>query len=115
MSEVNSGKAVESLKGVTSIDDLARQVEDLRKKVENIKPGTDDRVSIIAFSGDLDKILAAFIIATGAVAKSSLPSLCTASLFRRGLPQVAINRWLLRTCAPAVRRVSRGVNLVQYR
>jgi peroxiredoxin family protein len=68
MSEVNSGKAVESLKGVTSIDDLARQVEDLRKKVENIKPGTDDRVSIIAFSGDLDKILAAFIIATGAVA-----------------------------------------------
>ena len=68
MSEVNSGKAVESLKGVTSIDDLARQVEDLRKKVENIKPGADDRVSIIAFSGDLDKILAAFIIATGAVA-----------------------------------------------
>jgi peroxiredoxin family protein len=68
MSEVNSGKAVESLKGVTSIDDLARQMGELKKQVENIKPGADDRVSIIAFSGDLDKILAAFIIATGAVA-----------------------------------------------
>jgi len=68
MSEVLGAKAVESNKGLTTVDDLARQVEDLRKKVENIKPGTDDRVSIIAFSGDLDKILAAFIIATGAVA-----------------------------------------------
>jgi len=68
MSEVNSGKAVESLKGVTSIDDLARQMGELKKQVENIKLGADDRVSIIAFSGDLDKILAAFIIATGAVA-----------------------------------------------
>ena len=68
MSGVNSGKAVESHKGMTLIDDLARQMGELKKEVENIKPGADDRVSIIAFSGDLDKILAAFIIATGAVA-----------------------------------------------
>ena len=47
---------------------LAREVEALKRKVENIKPGADEKVSIIVFSGDLDKILAAFIIATGAVA-----------------------------------------------
>lgn len=65
MSEVN---AENFNKGITSMGDLARQVEELKKQVENIKPGVDDRISIIAFSGDLDKILAAFIIATGAVA-----------------------------------------------
>jgi peroxiredoxin family protein len=65
MSEVN---AENFNKGITSMGDLARQVEELKKQVENIKPGADDRISIIAFSGDLDKILAAFIIATGAVA-----------------------------------------------
>jgi len=47
---------------------LAQEVEALKRKVENIKPGAEERVSIIVFSGDLDKVLAAFIIATGAVA-----------------------------------------------
>jgi peroxiredoxin family protein len=47
---------------------LAKEVEALKRKVENIKPGAEERVSIIVFSGDLDKVLAAFIIATGAVA-----------------------------------------------
>jgi len=42
--------------------DLASQVESLGKKA----PG--DKISLIVFSGDLDKALAAFIIATGAVA-----------------------------------------------
>jgi peroxiredoxin family protein len=51
-----------------TVGDLAKQVEDLRRQVENIKPGADDKLSIIVFSGDLDKVLAAFIIATGAVA-----------------------------------------------
>jgi peroxiredoxin family protein len=68
MIEVLGTKADESHKEIQVVGDLARQVEELKKQVENIKPGTDDRVSIIVFSGDLDKILAAFIIATGAVA-----------------------------------------------
>jgi peroxiredoxin family protein len=68
MSEILGEKVEESHKGITVVDDLARQVEELKRQVENIKPGADDRVSIIMFSGDLDKVLAAFIIATGAVA-----------------------------------------------
>ena len=48
--------------------DLAKQVEELKRQVENIKPGAEDRISLIVFSGDLDKVLAAFVIATGAVA-----------------------------------------------
>jgi peroxiredoxin family protein len=48
--------------------DLARQIEELKRQVENLKPGAEERISIVVFSGDLDKVLAAFIIATGAVA-----------------------------------------------
>jgi len=54
--------------GKTTVDELAKQVEDLRRQVENIKPGAEEKISIIVFSGDLDKALAAFIIATGAIA-----------------------------------------------
>jgi peroxiredoxin family protein len=68
MSEMLAKKVEEFRKDVMTFDDLAKQVADLRKQVENIKPGVDDKVSIIVFSGDLDKVLAAFIIATGAVA-----------------------------------------------
>jgi peroxiredoxin family protein len=56
------------IEGPGMVQTLAREVETLKRKVENIKPGADEKVSIIVFSGDLDKILAAFIIATGAVA-----------------------------------------------
>ena len=68
MSEVLATRSEEIGRGAIAGDDLARQVADLRKQVENIKPGAEDRVSIIVFSGDLDKVLAAFVIATGAVA-----------------------------------------------
>jgi len=68
MGEVSATSGEEIRKGTMTVDDLARQVADLRRQVENIKPGVDDRVSIIVFSGDLDKVLAAFVIATGAVA-----------------------------------------------
>ena len=68
MVETSTTKVEEIKKGTTTVDDLAKQVADLRKQIENIKPGAEDRVSIIVFSGDLDKVLAAFIIATGAVA-----------------------------------------------
>jgi peroxiredoxin family protein len=68
MSEILAARGEEIRKGALTVDDLARQVADLRRQVENIKPGADDRISIIVFSGDLDKVLAAFVIATGAVA-----------------------------------------------
>jgi peroxiredoxin family protein len=68
MGEVLAARGEEIRKGAMTVDDLARQMTDLRRQVENIKPGADDRVSIIVFSGDLDKVLAAFVIATGAVA-----------------------------------------------
>ena len=68
MNELTAARGEEMRKGTVTADDLARQVADLRRQVENIKPGVDDRVSIIVFSGDLDKVLAAFVIATGAVA-----------------------------------------------
>src|SRR4030042_1445063 len=68
MAEALERRVEETGRGTATIDDLARQVADLKEKVENIKPGADDRISIIVFSGDLDKVLASFIIATGAVA-----------------------------------------------
>ena len=68
MAEVSFKKVEESKKGATTVDDLAKQLEELKKQVENIKQGTDDKISIIVFSGELDKVLAAFVIATGAVA-----------------------------------------------
>ncbi len=54
--------------GTAFAADLTRQVADLRKQVEGLQPGAKDKVSIIVFSGDLDKVLASFVIATGAVA-----------------------------------------------
>ena len=68
MAQVTTTKGETIKKGAMTVDELAKQVEGLRKQIENIKPGADEKISIIVFSGDLDKILAAFIIATGAVA-----------------------------------------------
>jgi peroxiredoxin family protein len=60
--------AEEILGGGAMVADLAKQVADLRRQVESLQPGTEEKVSIIVFSGDLDKVLASFVIATGAVA-----------------------------------------------
>src|SRR4030043_1668414 len=68
MAEVMVQKGEEVSRETVMERDLAKQVEELKRQVENIKPGAEDRGSIIVFSGDLDKVLAAFIIATGAVA-----------------------------------------------
>jgi len=46
----------------TQFEELKSQVEALNKKI------AENKLSMIVFSGDLDKALAAFIIATGAVA-----------------------------------------------
>ena len=68
MGEVAVQKGEEVRSEALTAMDLAKQVEELKRQVENIKPEAEERVSIIVFSGDLDKVLAAFIIATGAVA-----------------------------------------------
>jgi peroxiredoxin family protein len=68
MAEAQVQKVEDLKKETMTVQDLAKKVEELQRQIENIKPGAEDRVSIIVFSGDLDKILAAFIIATGAVA-----------------------------------------------
>ncbi len=47
---------------------LEQQVAELQKKVDEMRPGASDKISIIVFSGDLDKLLASLIIATGSVA-----------------------------------------------
>jgi len=47
---------------------LLEQLEDLKKKFDNLEKGPKDKISMVVFSGELDKILAAMIIATGAAA-----------------------------------------------
>jgi len=52
------------------MEQLQQQVETLRAELEEIKSSSlpEDKLSMVVFSGDLDKLLAAFIIATGAMA-----------------------------------------------
>lgn len=54
----------------TGVRDLQRQVHDLQAQLDEIKLSSlpDDKLSMVVFSGDLDRLLAAFIIATGAAA-----------------------------------------------
>ena len=52
-----------------NLEALEKQVAELRTQMEGLVKNTpEDKLSMIVFSGDLDKALAAFIIATGAVA-----------------------------------------------
>jgi peroxiredoxin family protein len=49
--------------------EVTRQVGALREELEALRERTvDDRAAIVVFSGDLDKVLAALVIATGAAA-----------------------------------------------
>jgi len=50
-------------------EDLEKQFAELKGQVELLsKGGPENKLSMIVFSGDMDKVLAALIIATGAVA-----------------------------------------------
>ncbi len=49
-------------------NELEKQLQELQKRVGKLETGTKDQLSMVVFSGDLDKILAAMIIATGAAA-----------------------------------------------
>ncbi len=50
-------------------EELEKQITALKSQVENLTASkAENKISMIVFSGDLDKALAAFIIGTGAVA-----------------------------------------------
>jgi len=56
--------------------EVARQVRDLKAELERsiaeVRERTpDDRAALVVFSGDLDRVMAAFVIATGAAAAST--------------------------------------------
>lgn len=48
--------------------DLEKQILELKERISKLENGTKDQLSMVIFSGDLDKILAAMIISTGAAA-----------------------------------------------
>lgn len=52
------------------MSELKSRVDDLQAQIEDMKASSlpEDKLSMVVFSGDLDKLLAAFIIATGAAA-----------------------------------------------
>jgi len=58
---------MENTKEIT-IEQLQVQINDLQAKVEQLKNGRKDQLSIAVVSGDLDKILAAFVISIAAAA-----------------------------------------------
>jgi peroxiredoxin family protein len=48
---------------------LEEKLQDLEKRLAHVEgQAPEDRVAIVVFSGDLDRVLAAFVIATGAAA-----------------------------------------------
>ena len=51
------------------MQNIETQLEELKTQVEALKKNAaENRLAMVVFSGDLDKVLAAFVIATGAVA-----------------------------------------------
>jgi peroxiredoxin family protein len=52
-----------------SLEQIEEQLAALKTRVDVLdKKATDPKISMIVFSGDLDKVLASFVIATGSVA-----------------------------------------------
>ncbi|HSP34780.1 MAG TPA: DsrE/DsrF/DrsH-like family protein, partial [Thermoanaerobaculia bacterium] len=54
---------------MTETADLAKEIEKLRQEVAELRERTpQDKAAIIVFSGELDKLLASLVLATGAAA-----------------------------------------------
>lgn len=49
-------------------EEFEKQFAELQKRVGKIEKGTKDQLTMVVFSGDLDKMIAALIISTGAAA-----------------------------------------------
>ena len=51
------------------MENIEKQIEELKAQIQAVdKKTTENKISMIVFSGDLDKVLASFVIGTGAVA-----------------------------------------------
>ena len=50
------------------MENIEKTIKELQEKVARLEKGTEDQLSMVVFSGELDKLLAALIIATGATA-----------------------------------------------
>ena len=52
------------------VSEMSQQIARLTREVDDIRSSSlpDDKLSLLVFSGDLDKLMAAFVIATGAAA-----------------------------------------------
>lgn len=60
---------VEILSESERLEAIEKQIAELRTKIESVSENVaEDKLSMIVFSGELDKVLASFIIATGATA-----------------------------------------------
>jgi len=50
-------------------EEIEQQIAELKTQLESLsKASPENKISMVVFSGDLDKVLASFIIGTGAVA-----------------------------------------------
>lgn len=49
-------------------EDFEKQLHELQKKVNKLEKGAKDQLTMVVFSGDLDKLIAAMIISNGAAA-----------------------------------------------
>jgi len=64
-------KTVENIKvsAEGTMENIEKQLAELKSRIEVLdKKATEPKVSMVVFSGDLDKVLASFVIATGSVA-----------------------------------------------
>ena len=71
MKESNAKKQdmLEQSDHLQKMEDLEKQIGELKTQFESLSKATpENKISLIVFSGDLDKVMAAFIIATGAAA-----------------------------------------------
>jgi peroxiredoxin family protein len=61
--------ANETPESILKLKDIQQQIDEIKSQLESLPKTTpENKLSMIVFSGDLDKVLASFIIATGAVA-----------------------------------------------
>ena len=58
-----------SPESILRLKEVQQQIDEIRSKLESLaKTAPENKLSMIVFSGDLDKVFASFVIATGAVA-----------------------------------------------
>jgi peroxiredoxin family protein len=66
---MNDQTAVVEQAATPSLDALQQQVQQLQAQLDALRAQSpDNRLSMVVFSGDLDRVLAAFVIASGAAA-----------------------------------------------